>query len=220
MLVFNFFYIFLNLFIVEEKYKYKINENFLNNSKNKENEQEDISLKSNDIVNYYIETKQNYSNCDNINDIKIVDNKIENESKEKNLDFRGNEIEEIYELEEEEIIEINKPQETVNEKKQQKLGILNFILFLIIISYLGSSITSFFITDASLITKENYKKNSMCVFQGLFKNFFDLFAIGLTLVLSLTMRNSFKLILIDKIENKTISYIIYCLLATIILSIG
>ncbi len=121
-------------------------------------------------------------------------------------------------MKEDELKELDRYKETAN--KQKKLGILNFVLLLMIISYFISSLTSFFITDANLITEDKYKSNSLCCFQGLLKVFFDILSLGLTTVLSLTMRNSFKFILIKKLANKTVYYILYFVIFTFILSFG
>lgn len=130
--------------------------------------------------------------------------------------------EETYILEDEEDEDIHKinTKDISKQKAKKKLGILNLVLLLLIICNLGNAIGSFFIKNAEDITLENYKGNKMCTFQGIFQNFCDLFALGLTTVISLIMRNSFKYILLRKLANKSKYFLLYSFLMPFVLSFG
>ena len=105
------------------------------------------------------------------------------------------------------------------EDKKIKIGIINNILFLLIVTNMGFAACSFFITNAATIEDKN-NFSDKCIPQALLQNFFDLSAVCFTTVISQLMRCSQRYIILKKLAKMYKWYLAYSIFFPILISFG
>ncbi len=101
--------------------------------------------------------------------------------------------------------------------KELKMGMINDILFMLIITNLGYIVCSFLVPDVINLVKIN----KVCQLQGLLQNFFDFASICWTTVISALMKNlTNEKINLENEKKKFKWYVIYCLLFPACLTLG
>lgn len=105
------------------------------------------------------------------------------------------------------------------EEKKMKIGIINKILLLLIVTNLGFAVCSFLITDAGEI-EDKINFSSKCIPQALLQNFFDLSAICFTTVISQLMRCSQRYIIFKKLTSMYKWYLAYSIFVPLALAFG
>lgn len=100
--------------------------------------------------------------------------------------------------------------------KELKMGMINDISFMLILSNLGFLSSTFFILDSSHLNRDN----PLCKAQGMIQNYFDLASICWTTVISNVMKNLTLSIKIELEKRKLVWYFLYSLVVPFLFGLG
>ncbi len=100
-----------------------------------------------------------------------------------------------------------------------KMGMLNHIFLILIISNLCFCLSSFLVIQ-ELNNAEFQEKKILCIIQGFSQNYFDLVSISLITCISNLIKNLTMSIELKKEKEKMIWYLFYCVFFPIIFSLG
>lgn len=168
-----------------------------------------------DIVNHYITNPTNAINSDEHAYFQSP------QSKENQQENSAEDSSDLDDLESGTDSYNSKPTFNVESKEEKKIkiGIINKILLLLIVTNMGFAACSFFITDAKDI-EDKKKFSAWCIPQALLQNFFDLSAICFTTVISQLMRSSQRYIILKKLTSRYKWYLAYSILVPLAIAFG
>jgi hypothetical protein len=163
--------------------------------------------------------KSNENNYNNIKD-KVINNNISNESSTNEkilIPVNLNNLKSIRISRDSVSDQCNKIGK--NSPKNLKMGMLNHLFLILIISNLGFCLSSFLILQ-KLDNEEFQNKKLLCIIQGFLQNYFDLVSISLITCISNLIKNLTISIELKKEKQKMIWYLFYCIFFPAIISLG